>query len=1002
MNAFHALWHDDRLHIWAETTSYRPVRAGRHRLPGIPSHPFCIGRSALPEILKTWTGGGLLAGASFQELELSLPSEARGPVPSPALKPGSGSGEKKRWKVETLSLEPAAACEALLKMTGGEACWGDSLRFLRETARCALALIERGAFLAEFQTLRSESGKKISGIRLDLEDSFRVEAVVKGLTEAAPGVLFADAGNSLPAGVRVRSCLASLMRGWLMKRLHAAGAEKRPIQPLLDLMTQPRAEDTLPEALRSSQSSPAAASVEHGRDFRTWLRLVEPVSHDRPWHLAFELQSRSNPGLTIFPESLWAESFRLPRGVPETAQQLRDLMLADLARAASLFAPLAASLQQKIPAPAPLTARDAYFFLQQASLLLKAHGFGIRIPDWWHQKKNRVSLRLKLRPSGEAKPGEGLGTLVDYAWEVLAGGESLTLEEFREIVKLKMPLVRLGGRWVELRLQEIENALVYFSKAGSLGAKQMPASAALRSALEGDLAEVGFPVAEIQAEGWLRTLFARSAGEAMPEVPVPQSFQGTLRSYQKAGFSWMTWMQERGLGACLADDMGLGKTVQLLALLLHRLRANPGKKTLLVCPMSIVGNWHREASRFAPELKVWKHHGPERLAGDAFARAVQSQDLVITTYGLLTRDRETLALASWDLMVLDEAQNIKNEAALQTRAVKSLPARARIALTGTPMENNLGELWSILDFLNPGYLGPLEAFRTRFQIPVESRRAPVRLDTLRRMIAPFLLRRMKTDPDILPDLPEKMEMKMYCSLTSEQASLYGAVVQEMMGKISIADGIQRKGLILSALTRLKQVCNHPAQLLGDGSALAERSGKLNRLREMLEEVLAEGDKALVFTQYAEMGEMLTQDLSTVLGCEVFFLHGGTSSARREEMIQSFQSDPKAAPVFVLSTKAGGTGLNLTAASHVFHFDRWWNPSVENQATDRAHRIGQTRRVQVHKLIAAGTLEEKIDRMLEKKSALVEDVLAQGESFLTELSDAELREIMILNRDAVGE
>jgi len=481
---------------------------------------------------------------------------------------------------------------------------------------------------------------------------------------------------------------------------------------------------------------------------------------------------------------------------------------------------------------------------------------------------------------------------------------------------------------------------------------------------------------------------------------------GKLRPYQVRGFSWLAFMRRWGLGACLADDMGLGKTPQTLALLLHeRAQGWVRGPTLLICPTSVVGNWQREAARFAPSLRVLVHHGPGRADGERFVEEARAHDLVISSYALLSRDEARLAAVDWEGVVLDEAQNVKNSSTRQAQAARRLRARYRIALTGTPVENRLAELWAIMEFLNPGYLGSQESFRRHFALPIERWQDKERTRALRQIVQPFILRRVKSDPRIIRDLPEKLEMKVYCQLTPEQATLYEAVVREMMAQIEAAEGIQRRGLVLTTLMRLKQVCNHPAHYLDDGSALAgqagPRSGKLARLEEMLEEALAEGDRALIFTQFARFGQRLRQYLAERFGREVLFLHGEVPAPVRDAMVARFQ-ERNGPPLFVLSLRAGGVGLNLTAANHVFHFDRWWNPAVENQATDRAYRIGQQRTVQVHKLLCVGTLEERIDNLIESKQVLAEQVVGSGEAWLTELSTAELRDLLALRREAVAE
>jgi SNF2 family DNA or RNA helicase len=460
-------------------------------------------------------------------------------------------------------------------------------------------------------------------------------------------------------------------------------------------------------------------------------------------------------------------------------------------------------------------------------------------------------------------------------------------------------------------------------------------------------------------------------------------------------------MSTLGLGACLADDMGLGKTVQLLAFLLWRLESAPedARPALLVAPTSVVGNWEREIERFAPDLVVARHYGSERARRAAKIPRTPGT-LVVTTYGLLRRDAKLLAQVDWSAVVLDEAQNIKNAVSATARAACALRAAHRFALTGTPVENRLAELWSILEFANPGLLGPLETFRREYAVPIERFGKDDAAERLRRIVSPFLLRRVKSDPAIIQDLPPKNEMKVICTLTREQASLYKAVVDEEMGRIESADGIERQGRVLALLTFLKQICNHPAHYLGEAGPLKGRAGKLARLTEMLEEALVAGDKALVFTQFREMGERLVAHLGESLETEVAFLHGGTPKKNRDELVRRFQEETRGPRVFVLSVKAGGTGLNLTAASHVFHYDRWWNPAVEDQATDRAYRIGQKRAVQVHKLLCAGTVEEKVDRLLEHKRKLASKIVGAGEQWITELGDAELRELVSLSKEAV--
>jgi SNF2 family DNA or RNA helicase len=594
--------------------------------------------------------------------------------------------------------------------------------------------------------------------------------------------------------------------------------------------------------------------------------------------------------------------------------------------------------------------------------------------------------------------GLSLGDLLAVDWEAIIGDEPLTPRELAALAKHKAPLVQFRGAWVAIDPRDLGD-IQYRLAAGS---SKLTAREALQAVLAGEVRQDGLAIA-VTASGVVAELVERLRTGGAKELAAPRSLLATLRPYQERGLNWLVTMGALGLGACLADDMGLGKTMQFLAFLLRRQEEAPrdARPALLVAPTSVVGNWEREAARFAPSLDVVRHYGAAR-ARSATDLPNRPGTLVVTTYGLLRRDAELLTGVDWAVAALDEAQNIKNASSATARAARALRAPHRFALTGTPVENRLAELWSILEFANPGLLGPLEAFRRDFALPIERYGDDAAAARLRRIVGPFILRRTKSDPTIIADLPPKHEMKVVCTLTREQATLYQAVVNEELRRIESADGIERRGRVLALLTFTKQICNHPAQYLGETGPLPKRSGKLARTTEMLEEAVAAGDKALVFTQFREMGDKLVDHLRANLGCEVVFLHGGTPKKARDEMVRRFQDEPHGPRIFVLSIKAGGTGLNLTAANHVFHFDRWWNPAVEDQATDRAYRIGQRRAVQVHKLVCAGTVEEKIDRLLDQKRDLAAKVVGAGEQWITELDGGELRALFALSEGAVAD
>jgi len=680
---------------------------------------------------------------------------------------------------------------------------------------------------------------------------------------------------------------------------------------------------------------------------------------------------------------------------------VREYMLSSLGQAAGICSDIAASLEGPQPAGYTLDTSNAHRFLTEEAAALEQAGFGVMLPAWWTRKGTKTKLAVRANVKSPKMQGSGLSleSLVQFNWEVALGDQKLTLRELEALANLKTPLVRVRGQWVELNAAEIQAAIEFWRK-------QAAGEATIRDVVQMALGAKdgvsGFEFQGVTATGWIKEFLEQLDGQAaFDELPPPQSLLGTLRPYQVRGYSWLAFLKQWGLGACLADDMGLGKTIQTLALVQRDWETNGKGQVLLVCPTSVVNNWQKEATRFTPELPVLVHHGVGRKKGETFKKEVQRHAIVICSYGLLHRDIKLLQDVKWSGVVLDEAQNIKNPETRQAKAARSLSADYRISLTGTPVENNVGDLWAIMDFLNPGFLGTQTEFKRNFFLPIQARRDPDVAQRLKRVTGPFILRRLKTDKSIISDLPEKLEMKVFCTLTREQASLYAAVLKETEKTLKEASGIQRRGLIFSTLSKLKQVCNHPAQFLGDNSSIPDRSGKLARLDEMLEEILEVGDRTLVFSQFAEMGEILRRHLQETFGCEVLFLHGGVPRRQRDSMVERFESGAAGPPIFILSLKAGGTGLNLTRANHVFHFDRWWNPAVENQATDRAFRIGQTRNVQVHKFICAGTLEERIDEMIEGKKEVAEKVIGTGEGWLTELSNQELREIFALRQGAVG-
>jgi len=1044
--------------LWAEDsgrTRVPPRRPGRR--PKVLDHPFAASATDLLRVLHD--AGCNVRSAAPDPAVLALPDAGAGPVASPELAdepfgwesdPAAMTTETPssltRWRVPTVRLEHVAAAAALAALTGpGPAAGseptteasvlpGVGLRYLARLAAFAEGLVERGRVLPSVRT-----GGRGVGVAL-------WHPVVTGADAAwlrAAAVLLpaaCRAGDPGPARVQVAITVDALVDAAVRARVGTAakaagGRTQAAARTVPGRWRQAlTASDPTFPATAAELATLEAALADWQREatatgaVRACFRLVEPaeepVAEDPPtpertgsqpapsradarWRLELALQASDEPSLIVAADRIWAARGglrALARHVPDPQERL----LAELGRAVRLYPRLEQPLRSARPAVLSLDTAGAHEFLAEAAPLLVAAGFGVLLPGWWTTPAARLGARLRAhtpsQPGATTGPaGIGQDGLVEFDWRLAVGGQSLTDAEVNDLVAAQQPLVRVRGQWVAVDSERLARARAFVQR-GRRGATSRASAVELLGMVAGGAeGPGGLPLVGVDADGWLGDLLAGDGAVRVQSVPVPAGFTGRLRPYQERGLAWLAFLHSIGLGGLLADDMGLGKTVQLLALMAGDAeRDADARPTLLVCPMSVVGNWQREAARFAPKLRVHVHHGAERARGKAFEREVAASDLVLTTYALLARDAAALRAVPWRRLVLDEAQAVKNAATKAAQAARSIPAPHRLAVTGTPVENRLADLWSLMDFANPALLGSANQFKERFATPIERHGDADAGARLRAVTQPLVLRRLKTDPTIISDLPAKLEMEVVCSLTAEQASLYQAVVADMLERIASSTGIERRGLVLASMSKLKQVCNHPAHFLRDGSRLAGRSGKLARLEETLEEVLAAGEKTLLFTQYAEFGHMLRSHLSARFGREVLFLHGGVAQADRDAMVEHFQRDAAGAPMFVLSLKAGGTGLTLTAANHVVHVDRWWNPAVEDQATDRAFRIGQTRTVQVRKLVCAGTLEEKISVMIREKRGLAEAVVGTGEGWLTELSTSQLRQLFTLEAGSVVE
>ncbi|OBC03505.1 helicase HelZ [Mycobacterium sp. 852013-50091_SCH5140682] len=1002
MLVLHGFWSSGGLCLWGEDSA-RPVKSASQALRAARPHPFAASTDVVAAVHAGKPGSAVLLLPSLRSAPLDSPSLLR-ITPRP---PARSEPALLLWTVPVLSFSAAAAL-SVFDEPADDVRYGESVGYFADVASFAHELVQRGRLLPALgydahgplafwrPVVQGADIVTLNALVAAMPPVCRAEPDAPGAHDLATSALQAFVDAAGRAVMPVADDLLPPRRGRRPKRLP-------PEEAWLTALTAPDGRvDADPDELDALADALAPWNefgVDEPGPARATFRLTELQADEPAWRLEFLLQSVADPSLLVPAEQTWDDGGGLRRWLDRP----EELLLGELGRAVRIYPELAPGLRTARPCGIDLDAEGAYRFLSTAAPLLDEAGFGVLLPSWWDRRR-KLGLAVSASTPVDgvvASAGRfGREQLVDFRWELAVGDDTLTDDEIAALAQTKAPLVRLRGQWVAVDPEQLRRGLEFLERNPS-GQASTAEILALAAAHPED-ADTPLEVTAVRADGWLGDLLNGAAAQSLSPVEPAPDFAATLRPYQQRGLSWLAFLSSLGLGSCLADDMGLGKTVQLLALESAQRHEQPDTvPTLLLCPMSLVGNWQREAAKFAPGLRVYAHHGTGRLRDDALRAYLDDVDLVVTTYGTATRDIDELASYRWNRVVLDEAQAVKNSLSRGAKAVRRLDADHRVALTGTPVENRLAELWSIMDFLNPGLLGSSERFRARYAVPVEKYGHTEPAERLRKITRPYILRRLKTDPTIIDDLPDKIEVKQYCRLTTEQASLYQSIVDEMMEKIETTDGIARRGNVLAAMTKLKQVCNHPAQLLHDRSSIGSRSGKVIRLEEVLEEILAEGDRVLCFTQFTEFAEMLVPHLAARFGQDVAYLHGGTPKKRRDEMVTRFQAGDGPS-IFLLSLKAGGTGLNLTAANHVVHLDRWWNPAVENQATDRAFRIGQKRSVQVRKFICTGTLEEKIDDMIEEKKALADLVVGDGEGWLTELSTGDLRTLFTLSEGAVGE
>ncbi|MEZ0491014.1 SNF2-related protein [Kineococcus sp. TBRC 1896] len=1033
MLVVHGLWTaGQRLALWVEAPRRRPG-------PAQPADLAVLARHA-----RSWTGlARALASPVTGTLQVALPCTPSG---RPAASTGRARADLRLLPVDLdvveLTGEPAVALLAELGGASGAEDGvrvSDGLRWLGHVAAGARRAVEAGHVLPDLQPTADGGftarwvpapdralGRWRTAVARSCPPVLRAERPRSGPPQGPPQALdllddvcalvvdvlvaartAAVVPHDLPDGAGPRAWIAALRTG---STLHGEGwpALARRVREW-----QRSGEDTGYDVLLRVVEPAPQEDVPDGLSDGHLDAAAQEQAPDQRWRLQVRLRPLDDPSLVLTLQEARAETRAgSSAGGAHEGEDPLLVLLTGAARAGAAHPPLKRLLGGRTDAAAQdgveLTIDELLDLVERGGPRLGAAGVGLQLPRHWTRKALTFSLSASAaQPGAVTDPQVRKDDLLDFRWQAALGDSPVTEAELLALAASKSSLVRFRGEWVQVDPDALARSARFLRTRGDGRASVLDVLAAVGSGKD-----LPGPVTSLDAHGVLGDVLSGRAAERLPELPDPPGLHAVLRPYQRRGLTWLATMSRLGLGAVLADDMGLGKTLQLLALLAHE-RGRDGDTgpgpTLLVCPMSVVGNWAAEAARFTPGLRVHVHHGPGRPRGAEFTALAAEHDLVVTTYGLLVRDVTDLAAADWHRLALDEAQHVKNANTRQARAVRAVGSRHRVALTGTPVENRLEDLRAVLDATNPGLLGSPATFRDRFAVPIEKLGHAEPAERLALVTRPFVLRRVKTDPAVAGDLPEKIEMTVRANLTTEQAALYRRAVDDLTERLQDRDsdpgGLSRRGLILAALTRLKQICNHPAHYLGDSSPVLHRgrhrSGKLHLLDDIVTSARAEGEKVLCFTQFAEFGHLLTPHLSGLTGEPVPFLHGGVSRRGRDAMVAQF-AEPDGPGVMLLSLKAGGTGLNLTAANHVVHVDRWWNPAVEDQATDRAFRIGQHRQVQVRKLVSVGTVEERVDAVISRKRDLADRVVGSGEGWITDLDTDALRELLRLGDDAVGE
>lgn len=1043
-HVFHAVSDEyGHLHLWAESSKLLATRnkeGSKIAESNTRYHPYALDSKVLQNVVRKIEQIRSTSSFERSSLSIQLPTANNLPIPSPQIE-SNNSGKLSTetldsWTVPTVKIPSENVNQLLEDLTSKptEVKIGETVEYWETVQQFAHYFVENGHM---FPHVGVEENHYISIWRAfpNQEHEFdRLEALQKSMPPLTcsldKGGENAGSGklrnNKRDAGQDAISVLRRTLDNFVDAKVRSELSELEVSLPI-EKLDQIHREwiRSLTDNQRGLDLNEDEVTALHD-EVRIWMqfeqeiekenirlcfRLREPevpqksesseqsvsnVSTPDRWKVELLLQSESDPTLIVELSNIWDSTFS---GIETLYQQLehpKQVLMDELNRAVSVWEQVDQLTDEQTPTGIKLTTGEAETFLREKVEPLRKAGFGVILPDWWKDPHHQIGAKMVADGEDEFEgtgvTGLDIDQLQEFRWEIVLGDEKISKTELEELASIKQSLVNFGGHWVSLQEGDVREAIEIYENRD----EELPLKDVLQVGTELTDADPDLPVVEKEFQGSLETLFETDVEEWIQEADTPEGFEGELRGYQKRGLGWIQYLEEQGFGGILADDMGLGKTIQILARLIQeRKRDSLVGPTLVICPLSVVYNWKDEANDFAPELSVHIHHGQTRKSGEELSNAINHHDLIITTYGTARNDIEYLQQIQFHRIVLDEAQKIKNTSARRTQKIRQLSGYHRLALTGTPIENRLTELWSIMDFCNPGLLGTEKEFRRVFSKPIEKEGEQSATEQLRRLIRPFILRRTKNNEEIVDDLPEKTETKQYCPLTKQQATLYKGVADKIFKDIEEASQIERSSHILKLIGSLKAICNHPKQHTGDDRGIENRSGKLNQLTHLCNKIYENDEKALIFTQYTSMAEIIMSHIQDNLGFDILYLHGGTKKEERDEMIETFEAE-NSPSFFLLQIQAGGTGMNLTPANHVIHYDRWWNPAVENQATDRAYRIGQEKNVQVYKLLTKGTIEEAIDQIIEDKKELADRILVEDDSWMKNLSNDELRELVTLS------